>query len=157
MKTDTVAPARDGKSADATVVVVGGLECAIVGTLIGTFPILDRVHPLVRYKGHEYTVLDLPRFFAAGNSSGDERLLALFAQGEVRRGLVVHRVSGPFEFVTEELLPIPSVYPQVERDCWRGLLPTSDGRLIAVPYLAGLTMAALAGDRDSEGLGRWQR
>ena len=148
MSTEGTAVGRNGgASAEATVVMVGGLECAIVGQHVGSFPISQRVHPLVRYQEREYMVLDLPQFFATEQDADQDRLLVLFAQGEVRRGLVVDRVVGPIAFSTEKLLPVPEIYPQIERDCWRGLLPSSDGRLIAVPYLAGLTRAAFAGEQ----------
>lgn len=133
---------------EVTVVSVGGLECAIAGKLIGTFALPQRLNPVVRYQSLDYMVLDLPQLFGTEPESED-RLLLLFTQGEVRRALVVDRLIGPIEFAAEDLCPVPAFYPQVERDCWRGLLPTADGRLIAVPYLSGLTRAAFVGSTES--------
>ncbi len=138
-----------GNRSKLLVVSVGTLEVAVAGRVLGSSTLAGPLQPAVFYEEQEYPVLDLPRLFGTRESAEGDLLLLLVEQGELRRALVVDQLVGYCAFTPGQLLPVPQIYPQAERDRWHGLLPLPGGRIIAVPCLAGLPNVSVVNDGDS--------
>lgn len=131
----------------ATVFAVGGVEYAVTGRVPRSLPAIRPLPAAVAHGGADFPVVDLPALFGHEAGAGGEGLVLLVEQDGLRRALVVEEVVGLETLDPESLQPVPEVYPPAERRRWRGLLPREDGRVLAVPRLEELPVAAEAEGR----------